>query len=302
MAKAERRFPSPLRYPGGKGRLANYVKILLTQNDLADVHYVEPYAGGASIALSLLFEEYARRIHINDLNRSIYAFWHSVLDETDNLCRLIRDTKVSIEERERQRAVQDDPDASLIALGFSTFFLNRVNRSGIIRGGVIGGKKQDGPWALDARYNRSDLTERIEKIARYRRRISLTNLDAVEFLQNYVPNLPANTFVYLDPPYYGKGKDLYQHFYEHADHAAIAALVPTIQQPWIVSYDQHAKLLPLYAGYRSIEYQLSYSAQDRYQGAEVIFFAPQLEIPTIPSPAKIPLQAVLESEMKAAVI
>jgi DNA adenine methylase len=290
------RFPSPLRYPGGKGKLANFVKLLLSHNELGDIHYVEPYAGGASIALSLLFEEYARHIHINDLNRAIYALWHSVLYETEALCQRIRDTAVTLEERERQRLVQDERDVSLLDLGFSTFFLNRVNRSGIIWGGVIGGKNQDGPCALDARYNKAELITRIQKIARYRRRISLYNEDAAAFIAARVPTLPDKAFLYLDPPYYGKGKDLYQHFYEHSDHETIAALVHAIRQPWIVSYDRHASLLPLYAGFRSIQYRLSYSVQDRYKGAEVIFFSPKLEIPDIPSPAKIPLRIVLAAE------
>jgi DNA adenine methylase len=300
MGQVERRYPSPLRYPGGKGKLTNYVKLLLGRNNLFDIHYVEPYAGGASIALSLLFEEYARHIHINDLNPSIFAFWFSVLNETDELCRLIQDTEVSIDERERQRQVQADLNASLVKRGFSTFFLNRVNRSGIIRAGVIGGKRQEGEWTLDARYNKSDLIQRIQKIARYRRRITVTNLDAAELIRSRIPSLPKNTLVYLDPPYYGKGKDLYQHFYQHEDHAAIAALVPTIRQPWIVSYDAHVNLVPLYSEYRSIEYGLHYSAQDRYVGAEIIFFAPELVIPDVPTPANIPLQEVIESEKVAA--
>lgn len=290
------RFPSPLRYPGGKGKLANFVKLLLSHNGLADVHYVEPYAGGASIALSLLYEEYARHIHINDLNPAIFALWHSVLDETEALCRLVRDTAVTLEERERQRRIQTDASASLLELGFSTFFLNRVNRSGIIRGGVIGGKNQDGPWGMDARYNKSDLILRIQKIARYRRRIHLYNVDAAQFITEHIKELPANSFVYLDPPYYAKGKDLYQHFYAHGDHETIARKVPEISQPWIVSYDAHLRLLPLYEGFRSIRYGLSYSAQNRYKGAEVIFFSPVLKIPDVATPANIRLQEVLAAE------
>jgi DNA adenine methylase len=296
MHKTDRRFPSPLRYPGGKGKLANYIKILLLQNDLSDVHYVEPYAGGASIALSLLFEEYARYIHINDLNRAIYGFWISVRDHTDELCRRIWETPVTVEERDHQLLVHGDPDASLTDLGFATFFLNRVNRSGIISAGVIGGKNQDGEWGMDARFNKPELVRRIEKIARYGHRIRLTNLDAAEFIQERVPALPDRTFVYLDPPYYGKGKNLYQHFYEHADHSAIAELVGDIRQQWVVSYDRHPRLVPLYSDYRSLEYGLNYSAQERYEGDEVIFFSPGLMIPHIAMPAKIPLRSVLEME------
>ena len=53
--------------------------------------------------------------------------------------------------------------ADLDELGFATLFLNRTNRSGIIGGGVIGGKQQHGAWGLDARFTKSDLVQRIKK-------------------------------------------------------------------------------------------------------------------------------------------
>jgi DNA adenine methylase len=151
-------FYTPLRYPGGKRRLAPTVMRLLESNGLRDVEYVEPYAGGASLALALLLEEYASAIHINDLSRPVYAFWHSVLNDTANLCRRIESVEVTMEEWYRQRAVYDQRDTeALDDLALATLFLNRTNRSGIIAGGVIGGKNQTGKWGLDARFNKSEL-------------------------------------------------------------------------------------------------------------------------------------------------
>src|SRR5690606_20758450 len=217
-------FLSPLRYPGGKRKLANFVKLVYRQNNLFGGIYAEPYAGGAAVALSLLFGEYAGRILINDIDRSIFAFWKSVLDETEDLCRLISNAKLSVAEWERQRSVQDSDLASILELGFSTFYLNRTNRSGIIRGGIIGGKEQDGDWKIDARFNKSDLIRRIEKIARYRSRIKVSNLDAAIFLNKLQPELDSSSLVYLDPPYYVKGGDLYENHYDHEDHEIIASL------------------------------------------------------------------------------
>jgi DNA adenine methylase len=282
-------FRSPLRYPGGKGMLANFIKLILSANNLLDGHYVEVYAGGAGIAWSLLFEEYVRHIHINDLNSSLYAFWRSVLDHPEEMCRRIYDTPITMEEWHRQKAIQAAPsNHSLIELGFSTFFLNRTNRSGIISGGVIGGKEQTGKWKLDARFNRKDLTARIQKIARYSKRISLYNQDATDFLLNVLPKLPDKTLVYLDPPYYVKGQDLYENAYNHGDHLQIEDMVETsIRQPWIVSYDAAPEIMLLYSKFRSIQYHLSYSAQERYAGSEVMFFSPRLVVPTIHHPAKV---------------
>lgn len=276
---------SPLRYPGGKARLAGFVQTLLQMNRLNDGHYVEPYAGGASVALSLLVNEYVSHVYINDLDRSVYAFWYSALHNTEALCKHIRNAELSIEEWKRQRTFQRKPSSiGLLRLGFSTLYLNRTNRSGIIQsGGAIGGTKQQGEWKLDARFYRETLIRRIETIAAYRDRITLSNLDAAAFLKRLLPNLPLKTLIYLDPPYYVKGKRrLYANFYKHSDHSAIANLLADCTHPWLVSYDNVSQTRALYRRYRRRKYGLQYTAHDRYKGAEVIFFSDNLALPTMP--------------------
>lgn len=280
-------FNSPLRYPGGKARLTQFVADLVETNGMTGCHYVEPYAGGAGIALSLLYLEYADHIHLNDLNRSVHAFWHSVLNEPENLVRLVRDTVPTIEEWNRQRHVQKSDCASMLELGFSTFFLNRTNRSGIIQGGVIGGKDQAGKWKLNARYNVQDLVRRIEKIAGYSSRISLYNLDAADLIRDVIPTFPQNSLVYLDPPYYVKGKGLYEDHYKHEDHAAVASLVrSSIRQPWIVSYDNVQPIVTLYAGLRQTEFGIWYTAGKLYSGKEVMVFCDALKVPDVIEPSR----------------
>lgn len=281
------RFYSPLRYPGGKGELANYVKLILHVNRISDVVYVEPFAGGASVALALLFEEYARRIHINDLNRSVHAFWASVLDQPERFCDAIEAVPMTVAEWHRQRRVQADPDAELFDLGFSTFYMNRTNRSGIIKGGVIGGQKQDGKWKIDARFNRPALVDRVRKVGRYAPRVSLTRVDAEQFIEGMARDLPARSLVYLDPPYVGQGGTLYEDSFDFTDHARLAKVVQQLDKPWIVSYDYDPLLLELYQGRKCLVYSLSYHAQNRYQGAEIIFFSDDLVVPEVNKPTRI---------------
>lgn len=287
------RYPSPLRYPGGKGKVANYIKLILLENDLVGCDYVEPYAGGASVALSLLFEEYADHIHINDLNRSVHAFWKIVLERPQDFCELISTVTVDTDEWHRQRAVQDEENPSDFDLAFSTFFLNRTSRSGIIGGGIIGGLDQTGPWKIDARFNRDDMIRRVRKIARYRNRITVTGLDAAEYVADVLPQTDS-AFVYLDPPYYVKGEGLYQNFYRHADHEQIASLVAELQVPWIVSYDSTPAIGALYDAFPSIGYDLSYSAQRRHKGSESMYFSPGLALPDVASPANVSFDVVGE--------
>jgi DNA adenine methylase len=253
----------------------------MLENGLVGRDYVEPYAGGASVALSLLFEDYVDRIHINDLNLGIFAFWNAALNATAQLCDLIDRTPVTMLEWQRQRGILADADrANDLELGFATFFLNRTNRSGIIKGGVIGGKEQQGAWKLDARFNKPDLIKRIQKISRHRTRIVLTRMDAADFLSTWCqPKRQRDSFLYLDPPYFVKGAGLYDNWYGEEDHSEVAEKVTALQHPWIVSYDAAPEILALYRGFQRLRYSLTYSAQTRGLGSEVMFFSNGLNRP-----------------------
>lgn len=275
------KFVSPLRYPGGKLKVVDYIKRLFEINDLCDGTYIEPYAGGASVALSLLFSEYASRIKINDIDRSIYAFWYSVLNETEALCRKISDTPVNMDMWQAQREIQTrKQDAELLELGFSTFFLNRTNRSGILSGGVIGGKNQDGNFKIDARFNKEDLIERIESVAEYADRIELTSMDAVELIKK-IRKPAEKSFCYLDPPYYVKGRDLYLNYYNDDDHRDIAKAIKKYKGKWIISYDAVPFISELYKNYKQKEYYLSYSAGNPAKGREIMVYSNGLVVPDV---------------------
>ena len=271
---------TPLRYPGGKSKLTTFVGDIFKLNNLLDGTYVEPYAGGAGLAINLLLKGIARYIYLNDLDRSIYAFWHSILFECENFCSLIEGTPVTIDEWIKQKKIQEDKEnIDLLALGFSTFFLNRTNRSGILTAGVIGGKSQSGNYTINARFNKLDLLRKIRLINLYRSRIKISNLDAFKFLSTNSEFFPKNTFINLDPPYYIKGQKLYQNFYSHSDHAVIANFLPFLEPYWMVTYDNVKPIQTLYSRYPQLEYTLSYTAQKRYEGNELLITDPRLKIP-----------------------
>jgi Site-specific DNA methylase len=279
-------FYSPLRYPGGKGKLSFYIQLLFEYNLLTDGHYIEPYAGGASVSLALLFNEYASEIHINDYDYNVYCFWKSAIDRTEELCELIDSTPVNMETWRQQKEIQAKPSShSQLKVGFSTFFLNRTNRSGILKAGVIGGNGQTGEWKIDARYNKSELINRITKIGRYKERINLYNLDAVELIKQLKSKLPKKSLYYFDPPYYKKGKELYINFYDHSDHVKVSSMIRSLKNKfWLVSYDNNEHIKELYSSFRQQVYDLNYHAHTANKGSEILIFSDNLLVPSLTNP------------------
>lgn len=290
---------SPLRYPGGKQILARVLGHLLKLNSREGGVYVEPYAGGAGAALSLLYGEYVRSVVINDADSRVYAFWDAVLNRTAALVKLIREVPLTVEEWKEQRQVYLKPARhSRLRVGFAAFYLNRCNRSGIIgNAGLIGGLKQTGKWKIDARFNREDLAARVERVARYRDRIELFNLDATDFLRKELPKprWADRAFVYLDPPYYAKGSQLYLNHYTSDDHAALAEFLSEASFPWVMSYDNVPEIRKLFSAYRSVTFNLGYSAREWKIGSELLIVPDHVRFP-VAWPKRIPDQFITSAD------
>jgi DNA adenine methylase len=273
---------TPLRYPGGKQKLTPFVIEILKENDLIDGHYVEPYAGGAGVAIELLLSNKVSHIHLNDSSFPIYAFWKSIISSSEQMCHLISRASLTIEEWKRQREIVRNADKyDELEVGFATFYLNRCNRSGVLSGGVIGGLEQKGVWKMDARFSRNELIRRIELISSRRSSISISNMDAEKYILNYIPNLPNNTFTYCDPPYFEKSSGLYLNLYKVDDHARIAGIIQdSLPYKWAVSYDGAFEILNYYRNRRMFLYDLQYNAARVYKGQEVFIFSDGLKIPS----------------------
>ena len=272
------RSVSPLRYPGGKACLYEMLCHFLRHNHLTGCQYVEPFAGGAGLALSLLFQGEVAEIHINDLDPAIYAFWYSVVNHTQDFIELIDSVNVNMDEWYRQKELLNSDD--ILEKAFSVFFLNRTNRSGIIQGaGVIGGKEQKGKYKINCRFNKEELCSRIKRISRYKDRIHITNEDAVKFLTKKNSNDADDMFFCIDPPYFKKGASLYTNYYKEADHAFLADVVLKIRNPWVVTYDCVPEIQNLYQQKRQFMFGINYSAQTKRVGKEILIASDGLNIP-----------------------
>jgi len=283
------KFYSPLRYPGGKNKLAKFIALICIKNNVSG-QYIEPYAGGAAVALYLLMNNHVSKIVINDIDRSIYAFWYAILKHTNKFCNLINKTEVNVENWKKFKEIQKNKKtADLFELGFSTFFLNRTNVSGIIDGGIIGGVNQDGKYKINCRFNKKELIERIKEIALHKKNIKIFNLDALDLIEKInKKSINSKMIFYFDPPYYMKGESLYLNHYKHKDHKKVSDRIKKIKNAkWIVSYDNTPEIKKLYNNCQKKEYSFYHTAREAKIGKEILFFCRSLNIPAILEPTKI---------------
>lgn len=276
---------SPLRYPGGKTQLSPLVVELLEKNSIKGGVYAEPFAGGAGIAWRLLISGHASEVWLNDIDPVIHAFWDCAINDPDQLCDRIRNAKLNMEEWLIQRSILMSGNASAQDLAYAALFMNRTNRSGILKGGVIGGKNQTGNYKLDCRFNRDDLIKKIVKIHSFRKAIKLSRLDAESCLKIWEKKLPDKSLINIDPPYYLQGRDLYLSFYDREDHSRLAELIKTIKSKWMLTYDDVPEIENLYSGMPIYRKGLIYYAQLKRRASELMIFSSNLKIPAGLEPA-----------------
>ena len=275
-------YYSPLRYPGGKGKLASFMEYMIDQLGHRGGTYIEPFAGGAGIAMELLLRNVVSRIVINDYDKAVWSFWKAILTETDRFVEEIRMVPLTVDEWQKQHEILvTQNDKYSFELGFAAFYMNRTNRSGIIKGGVIGGQEQAKDWKMDVRFRREELVTRIQRIAARKKDIKLYNKDVNSFIKNYVPLYEENALIYFDPPYFRKGQQLYMNFFNYKDHVRIEQEIREhVNCDWIITYDYEPQIEEIYHNYNLRLYDLNYSVSTKRKANELMIFKDGIFIPS----------------------
>jgi DNA adenine methylase len=247
------------------------------------ITYIEPFAGGAGVAINLLLEGAVSRIVINDYDKAIYSFWRALIHETGNLIELINRTPVTVGEWHKQKNIYLTLNSRYsLELGFAAFFLNRTNRSGILNAGPIGGYEQNSTYLINARYNKDMLIKRIQNIAARKKDIFVYNKEIRSFITQIIPQYALDAIVYFDPPYYANGKRLYKNFLVYNDHVEIAELISKrVTCDWILTYDDAPEIHAIYSHYNYVmrKYVLNYSVANKGKGTELIIFKNSALVP-----------------------
>ncbi len=275
-------YLSPLRYPGGKARFTPFIKGLIRAQKPRPTVYAEPFAGGAGAALQLLVDEVVESIRINDLSPGIAAMWRAVFQQADAFARRIETEPVTLEAWHQHRDVYLNPGGrDDLTLGFSTFFLNRCNRSGILTARPIGGLNQDGNWKIDARYTRTELAGRIRYLGQFRRRVRLSQLDARDFIRDLEADADK-VLLYIDPPYIGPGDQLYLDKLSFEDHRELAGLLLDTELRWFLTYDVDERITDdLYPNLRCAQFNIKHTAQTQHIGTEYAVFGDEIKVPSL---------------------
>jgi len=270
---------SPLRYPGGKTSLYPLVHQIIANNNLVGSTYIEPFAGGAGLALKLLYKQDVKKIILNDLDDAIHTFWSCVLEYPDELCQRIFETPITIDEWKKQKEIYiKKGNGNLIDFAFAALFLNRTNISGIIKGGVIGGAEQEGSYLINARFTRETLIRKIKKIQEHKTEIIIYNLDAKEFIKTVLPK-HRKVLINFDPPYVKKGAALYKNSFEKDDHITLYKIINQCRRDWIVTYDDCELIRSLYSKYRMGLIDINYSAGNQKKSKEILISGKNVSIP-----------------------
>lgn len=274
---------SPLRYPGGKTQLHKFVSHLIEINKIQNGIYCEPFSGGAGVAMELLLSNKISRIILNDFDIGIYSIWYAILNQTNDFITLIENTPITIEEWKRQKEIYHslkNNNYYTIDLAFSTFYLNRTNRSGIILGGPIGNMDQSKKDKIDCRFNKKNMIKKILDISAKREHIDLYNLDAKELIETVLKKeSKSELFIFFDPPYYKQGKNLYTNFFDHNDHVDLANSIKKLDEfNWITTYDYNDSIKEIYSGFPTLEYSLVYSANEKRKEKEYLFHSKNIKV------------------------
>jgi len=226
---------SPFRYPGGKTWLVPYVRKWLASLPTLPSYFVEPFAGGGIVSLTVAFEEYAEHTFIAETEPGVRAVWMTILS---GQAEWLADRILSFELTEDNvRKILDrdsnQDKASLREKAFATIVRNRVQRGGILAPGAGLVKVGEKGKGLRSRWYPATLAKRIREINQVRSRISFFPDDGFDLIEDFSGEESAAVFI--DPPYTKAGRRLYSHW--EIDHDALFEAASRIRGDFLLTYD-----------------------------------------------------------------
>ena len=256
---------SPLRYPGSKRKLCNYLGRVLTHNDLRPQILVEPFVGGGSVFLNFLSINEGSEAIIADKDELVYSFWKVLFTEPSHLINFVKKVKVNLENFEKYKYISSHThEFNRKKLAETCLFLNRTSFSGILddSAGPIGGREQKSLYKIDCRFGRENLIKKIKRISIFKNRVTVLSYsweDTLKYVSGKDKYRNVSLLFYFDPPFYEKADKLYRHHFDSASHKNLRDKLMKLKQSWILSYDRAKEIQHLYSTFGRINVSMPYS-------------------------------------------
>jgi DNA adenine methylase len=282
------RYISPLRYPGGKATMAPWLgDAFAAQSSHMPIEiWMEPFAGGAGAALTLLDRGAVDEVWLIDQNPGLAAFWTAVVDDGAALARRVASTVPTMDLWERCRAAITSPAADPFELAYATFIINRCSRSGIVAptSGPMGGREQTGEWTIGSRFNSLALADRIRHVSSFSSRIRVVHGDGIAFIEDARDSGIGDEMVaFVDPPYIREGNRLYANGMNEQDHQRLADALNGTDARWVLTYDDEPVVSDsLYPDRRVIPYEIRNTANRARTAREFAVFSDNFVIDRLP--------------------
>ncbi len=230
---------SPFRYPGGKTWLVPRIRAWLANLQFCPADFIEPFAGGAIVGLTVAFEGLAEHVTLVELDEKVGAVWDTIINRGDGewLAEQIETFDVTLE---NVTAFLARDDLALREKAFQTIVHNRVSRGGIMAEGAGLIKNGENGRGIASRWYPETLARRIRQIHLIRDRLSFVWRDGMTVIEER-SNLSRAVF-FIDPPYTaGKGKRAGRRLYDHSeiDHEQLFALMTKVQGDFLMTYDNN---------------------------------------------------------------
>lgn len=250
------------RYPGGKNKLRNVIipeirSVIYADNNIKE--YREPFFGGGSIGLKILHFD-LESFWINDIDHGIQSLWHSIINNPNELKAMVMGFEPSVDEFFRIKNELLNPhslqESNIVTCGFYKLAVHQMSYSGLgtKAGGPIGGRSQKSKYSVSCRWSPEYICNKIDFYHAYLSRCNLKgNTCYCNDFSHLIEDDSKKAFIYLDPPYFIKGNELYQFGFSEDDHVRLAKLLKDTKHSWLLSYDDCPEIMDLYNGWANIK-------------------------------------------------
>ena len=236
-----------------------------------------PFIGAGNETVRLIKKRRLKSLWINDLDPGITSFWkavnfyplkflHKIKKYTPSVDDFYKFKSILEDLESPPKGVEDVTDIALIKL-----VIHQISYSGlgVMAGGPIGGKTQASKYTVDCRWNPSKLSKRIIDVNNLFKQIDDLRITTWDF-EAVLSDKKCDGLIYLDPPYFEQGPQLYQHSFSQWDHWRLSEILFNSHKNWILSYDDHPVIRQFYSFANLYEIDASYSITGQRKKGELI--------------------------------